>query len=49
MTYLIAIWFMVAGVTYRGIYYDLQEEKQTVRLFEQTEHGYRTYYVRVEK
>lgn len=49
MTYLIMIWFAVASITSRGIYYDLQEEKQLVKLFEHTEYGYHVYYARVNR
>lgn len=49
MPYLIAVWFMFAGVTARGIYYDLQDEKKYVKLFEQLDHGYHVYYARIKR
>lgn len=49
MPYLVMVWFLFASVTTAGIHYDLQAERQTVRLFEQTAYGYRVYYVKVDK
>jgi len=48
MTPLLMLWFMFAGVTAKGIHYDFKSDYVLVRLFKQTDTGYKTYIVEVK-
>lgn len=45
---LFLVWVLCAGIVTDQSYGDLQAEYKSVRLFEQTDYAYRTYYVQVK-
>ena len=44
---LIIVWLAFASIVFNHTAKDLQSEKQTVKLFEQVNYSYKTYYITI--